>query len=1188
MAPKWQPRHPMPYRLAEFRGEAQAEKINFSETSRTAILASKLHKMHRVTAQKATVAASCLTAFEWRWGLFVASDELNPHWHTSLLKRYMRSLIQLAGYDAYAYAGQAWLDHPSDGPAVLVGALSTGYLNQNFKALTKLGLPILAVVEDYTEGHHADTEYLYTCVNGLVTGRSNGKEGVWYDENLFSEYRDGPVGDGWFVHTLASLGPQRLVVFDTYETTNAVTNKPMLLQVDPAMGVVNRRSCPQHLDLEIPTTPILSEHPGYAPKAYKRVARVPWRQWLKSACAVSLLLLLSTTPLLWWGAYALPFVGTWLVRVWLASLATSGLTGYLIWRYAWSLDNVDQCPEYYLVDSDCKDFLSWIRGIHAFSHKGFSLPPGFYHIDESRIARVCPSHPDCNYTNMVAIAEQYCASKSWNPKTGVRKLIRLFGPINERFFTASSSDIFVKEPELPPDLVRTIPIPVKINPQEPKIRIASLDFNHEDFTLPVPSAESIAATATTRVFQRIDEAPCLARLETFWRDVVRGGYILANPTPPDFSNYAGSKRRLYEATYNKMCDGKVAHYTSFLKIEVLPSASLHAGKAARAIEPNSKSFNVSCFNFFHAFEKTLLETRDQHGLRLFAKGCNMDARCEEIQRKMQHYTYVWSCDFKNFDGHHKGKAYQDEIDFYLKIGLDRFYGPGLKESRLDGLYDAAQPKRHSGDLFTGSGNCLIVGSMLYWAGCEHSIYCDGDDTLVFSNNPNCLTELSARACKAGHVLTFEEVKHGDLGLQVPFCQHVFCGDHYWPSHKRICNKLFNIPYTTTQDLENRIYGKLCAVAAYTKAGILHLPHFECKIDEDIAWRYETVNHMIAEPSPDPEPAGAILALLNTLHEKCPPRQGSGLGQVLTRADLVVKRAVKEFVNSNPAFREQESKGESFGTRFLRWVTPVSRSRIFNSQFGSASFVDCTKHTNSMTSNSSSSLPTTLSPMVYSPSHSTTTPAKDHQVTPKSCSNKSDQGKKGSTKQSKSTFQKKSSAPPRREGTQLAQAATFSTGTSGSPQVIPSNQSPSTSNTTRPSTPRKQQNRNKGQPPLTSTTTVRAPQPDLLSHRAPTSTASTSDQVTKSLSPERSHQAQKVRSAGGTDTISNPPVPSKGKRSTQSTDSHGTAALTRDNYPPSGDLWVASSTSSPPPPPARTRDHSGSGSGTPSRGRSSSH
>lgn len=1146
-APGWQARHTVPYMLKDSDQDGTAEAISFPELARTSVKASQIGRMHRIVPRKLTVAASFLLTYEWKWGLLVDGG-MNPHWHTSVLKRWLCSFIHACGYDAYPLAGQAWLDNESTGLPVLVCALSTGFINQNFKALTKLHVPILAVVEDYQEGYHADAEYMYTCTNGIVVGRSNGKPGTWYDENLFCEYRDGPVGDGWYIHTIASLGPQRVVVFDTYDSANAVKNEPVRVRVDEARGPTNnRRSLTTPLDLEVPAVDPVIEHPGYEPKAFDPLPDMTFHRTMYSVACGGAILMFAMALLVATFGTEVPLI------LLLAGCSAITVCAGWLWKATIPDPLGDMCPDYYLVDTDAADFLSWLRGTHAFAHRGYRLPPGFYHIDEDRVVRVCPSHPDCNYTNMIAIAEEYCASKSWNPKTGVRKLIRLFGPVPEKFFTAKDSDMNIKEPELPPDLVRTIPVPVKINPDEPKVRIASLDYNHDDFTLPVPDASSIAATATTRVFQKIREAPCLDRLEGFWKEVVHGRKIMHNPEPPDFSTYSGAKRRLYENTYEKLCSAKVAHYSSFLKIECLPSASIRAGKAIRAIEPNSKSFNVSTFNFFHTFERTLLATLDQHGLPLFAKGSNMDRRCEVIQQKLQHYRYVYSCDFKNFDGHHKGRAYLDEIEFYLRLGLDRYFEYGLKESRLDGLYEASQPKRHSGDLFTGSGNCLVVASMLYWKGCDHTIYCDGDDTLVFTNDANLIGVLCDRADRAGHILTVEEPERGPFGVIVPFCQHKFNGDKYWPSHSRICNKLFNIPYTSQADLEKRIYGKLCAVAAYRSAGVLDFPEFICPQDDDIAWRYEGTRHLVREPTNDPAPAGPIVALVQTLVEKCRPSPSNGFGLVLSGADRIVKRAVHQFVSSDPTFREQECNDENFGTRFRAWVTPVSRSVTFSSQFGSANFVDCTKRTKSTTSKSSSSLPTTLSPMVYSPSHTTTTQVKDLQPTRKPCSSKQEHDKSESTRQSRSGYPRKSSGPPRPADSRLERTATCSTRTSGSPPQMPFNPSASTSSTTRPSTrPKQQKPKPRASPPSASTTSVEHQQVHLKAQR-PTHTVSTSTRGKRSRSAGPRKVTPREQSDGGMAQPSSPPPASPPSPRIVSSRRTGKEDSSRNSSEPPGTL-----------------------------------
>lgn len=1066
----------------------------FSDVARRQLPVHKLGHHFNPVFGKLNFRGSIQRVSELPFGVVYPEKLPNAHATTSYLKHYLAQWVHSGDFDVYALSGQEWLDHPGNGPALLALALDTTVINNDWATIERLDVPLIAVVEDYTEGKHIDREYRYDCQDGHVLGYSNGKRTQWYDENLFSSLAEGEIKPGWFIHTIFRFGPQRLIVINRLPSSTTAENQPRLAQTRVTDHRIQARQKASTLashrverNLPPPVYPT-----KYQAAQFKRVPKM-WTYSLRPAFYLTALLGLIGFY------YTRQFPACLIIAITTAVVLLGALS---IWSnplahkwpcvrgtlWAWFLDFqpqpapfTDLCPRYQVQGKHAEDFANYLRSANIVNDGNIALPPGFYYVDEVSIIRLPPCHPDVNYTNVHLLAQQYAASRSWSITADIRVLTDFFGPIAPYLVKRVSDSIIIDTPPpVDPFLEKTIPIKASVETQDNKFRIARLDSEHTDFTFAEPSADAVALAASTRVLQWTQEADfelALQRLAGFWNTVVNGGNILQDPSPPDFACYSGAKRRLYERTFCRMTTRAKAFYSSFLKIECLPSLNLLNGKATRLIQANSKKFNITVFNFFHEFEKRLLASEDQYGLPLFAKGMNFDNRWEIIQLKRMQHRYVASCDFSNFDGHNKGQGYLAEIAFYNSIGLDIIDTKALRTAQTSGVLSHDKPMRHSGDLFTGSGNCLQAASILYWKGATHTIYCDGDDTLIFYDDKKVLDDLVQRAAVSGHQLTFDTVSDEEI----PFCQHKFTPDGYHPDLDRVYNKLFNIPYTSLQDLVNRTYGKLCALQMYVSMGVSDLTVPWLPPTEESAAlyldRYSGYTTPPTASTPSAKPSGPIIRLLDFI-DKCQHpttlylhslKQGAtrftpqDVDKLLGDRNVAdasqrraVKRAIREFFQQEMSFSACDT--QRLGQQLTERVCTHTLSEAWVLRHGFPEFQSCTSQSESIKSGSKLSAGTALSPTVYSLSATTPTPTTRHQLPKQPCFPSTAANKSRYPKVPKSFSQAPCSQRHQVTGSPKAPARSSSTFTSGphsgkvqqvTSQLLPTTTSPSRPHNSQP-------------------------------------------------------------------------------------------------------------------------------------------
>lgn len=1060
------------------------------------------------TPIKVDIEAGCDRPRVWH-GCYLHPGTPNSHWRCSLVKRYLSSLITALDLDTYPLCRQEWLSHHGSGAPYVVGAFVTPTLRAVWDDFVQTGLQGLFVVEDYREGHHHDDMYVYSCRDGVVYGRHRMGERhggpAWSDENLWFSKYSGPIGDGYFVHTLLEYGPQRLIYVGRVPVTDIEVWGHTVTDTVPWRGKVDLRVVPPFLSLKTVKIKQTGLIPAYDHDPVPRPA-LSWLGWIASG----LCWLLGVG---WDGSrlhiqWSLRFV----LLIWLYPL--------LVWLSKWlpRVVLMDTCPCYYLTGQYAQLWSEWIHPHATLPYGGLDLPPGFYSVGPCHIARVAPSHPECNYTNLLPQATQFALAAGCSQAAAPRILFEMFGPSH----VIPNETSLLEQPPPAPRTAITVAYEARIQPTEMKVQIARLDTTHCDFTFAEPSPDSLAFSLEQRVLQPggVSRALSHERMLRWWHQHGRLKQLSVSADAPDFSHYDGRKRRLYERNYEAFMGAK-AGYNCFLKTEVLPSANIVKGKATRCIQANNKKFNVLTFNFFHAFEKELLSIesktiRYRYGMEIvatrvpmFAKGLNMAERLTVIRKLCGAYRYTLSCDFKNFDGHNKGESYLAEIDFYQSIGLPPEIAKSLREAKSWGAFETAVTMRHSGDLFTGSGNCLQAASILQWVGAEHTIFCDGDDTLVFTNDPDQTKSLLiGRAAAAGHELTFDDVLSHDLyGRMIPFCQQIFLErcevGGVIPSLDRIAEKLWNIPCVSREDLAKRLLGKLQAACAYGAAGVPGYPslHIVYPEDSDAIMVQERMEDLVIDRSlieairPYRPVSGLAAEIIGEITRRCkcrlpvykselPDRAGrpylpqrwvlsndheralaqavgapqfpSPASKATLRPDKALKEIAREYADKIWDARLSESDVWNRGMSSQRLVCTATHSQVWTSHFGSPELLVSTRPMSCTKSNFMSFRLTALSRPDPTFSASTTTNTTCQKRTPCSSSSRWERNCTGSRTGQQCGSQPPSSGELPPDDTHLEPSPTPLMPQSGSQQPERRPPSPSSLNTPQRSTPRKQE------------------------------------------------------------------------------------------------------------------------------------
>lgn len=244
---------------------------------------------------------------------------------------------------------------------------------------------------------------------------------------------------------------------------------------------------------------------------------------------------------------------------------------------------------------------------------------------------------------------------------------------------------------------------------------------------------------------------------------------------------------------------------------VVPAALPYVeGKKPRMIQARSPEFNLSIARFLRPIEKALYSTRCEYGWRAIAKGMNPAARARHLKKMWESFRkpVALSFDAAAFDAHVGVDALKALNRGYLRMIPDQEFAKLLK-SRLKnkgrtptGLRYLCPGGRMSGDMDTGSGNCLLMVSLLTCAqrkvAQKFLFLDDGDDFVVMCEKEaesavtSCVEET---AVKFGIELTKDKRSETLEGIQFCSATLLWTGSHYTlvPDPLKMLTTLMSVP-----------------------------------------------------------------------------------------------------------------------------------------------------------------------------------------------------------------------------------------------------------------------------------------------------------------------------------------------------------------------------------------------------------
>jgi len=781
----------------------------------------------------------------------------NDHSCTSVLKRWLSCFIKDRNLNTVALdKSQTWLNNESANGSFYVIALNNTVLRKCLKEIAQAGVPCIAVVEDYVEGVHLGTAYSYVCHKGLVKGVSKGSNGMWTDENLPSEfqYMAGQLTDDYCFETVIVFGPQRIIYMHkgTSTSNDCFTPQTPTIPVPEAAKIVMNRSSAiksffaRQEIVEVGSIPQqeMIHHTFVAPK-------VDWYMY-QLAQTLVMLWFSPITYLCNIALYALYYfkgyekIERYHLYDYIASLGRVGKVLSIVAKFIIAYTrrekmHIDLTYDKVYVKSELAEkFIGFMGSSARDKHE---LPFGFYHVDRWNIVRLPAQHPQVNYTNLIECVDRFNKSLGHSPNTIPAKFYRLFGHNNIDVANESAHVLTAPLESIVRKKMVVTPYSISLASKQHRDYLVHLTDmeQHSQYGMLENNIESLSASASNRLLQDIPEklpmTHYLKWMVDFWNQYVRVEQVESQVVKdcdtdmeeyhremneieeiPDLSKYSGRKLTRMINGYNAI--NTRPYYETFMKNESLPLESVFR-KGTRIITPNTVAFNAENLNWYHKFEKILLSTMEpRSGTRIFAKGLNFDQRLDIIREKRKHFQYVFCCDFKNFDAHHRFESYAAELAFYEWLGLEHEKAQALYDAKHSGNIEHNMPCRCSGDLFTGSGNCLVIASLFKSFNNNIEIFCDGDDTLVFSNDKDDAQRICEYMESIGFELRVDAIV-GPTSDGIEFCQMTYYTeeDCYTVNIDRRLGKSLNFTASSPEEMAKRIYGKIMSLVALKSVGV---------------------------------------------------------------------------------------------------------------------------------------------------------------------------------------------------------------------------------------------------------------------------------------------------------------------------------------------------------------------------------
>lgn len=196
-------------------------------------------------------------------------------------------------------------------------------------------------------------------------------------------------------------------------------------------------------------------------------------------------------------------------------------------------------------------------------------------------------------------------------------------------------------------------------------------------------------------------------------------------------------RAKYTTAFKTPLHKKHSLVRMFVKFEKMHDRT----KPPRAIQHRHSAFTARFAKYILPIEKVMYSTSyNNHGFKMFAKGRNQFNRAWDLRKAYEHYPNptIYLADHSKFDS-----SVQLEHLFITHLLYEQIVGPEVlqycikqyinKGWTLNGHQYKCEGRRMSGDADTGIGNSIInYFTLKYMFGEDSIVYCDGDDSVVFT------------------------------------------------------------------------------------------------------------------------------------------------------------------------------------------------------------------------------------------------------------------------------------------------------------------------------------------------------------------------------------------------------------------------------------------------------------------------
>lgn len=298
-------------------------------------------------------------------------------------------------------------------------------------------------------------------------------------------------------------------------------------------------------------------------------------------------------------------------------------------------------------------------------------------------------------------------------------------------------------------------------------------------------------------------------------------------TPEEYVNQIDdkSKRKYYLDNltfYYRTRRGKF-HIVPFSKIEKM---LMNKYKAPRLIQARHPIANILFGCYVRPIEK--VHSKVPHFSRHYGKG-DPDTVAERIYEKLGQYKFIYEADHSSFDAHVTVEMLKITHEFYARCypqhatKIRALFKPQLRNKCIsrEGMKYRTVGTRQSGDVDTSLGNSMlnfaILSNVLDLMGVRGDVICNGDDSLVGTNEPLNLLQFE-ELCREHNMETV--IKQPVRTLYEPeFCRCKFVINNAGKKTMMMDPKRLNDIYGMSYTAEPRNYHRYLLEVAYCFASM---------------------------------------------------------------------------------------------------------------------------------------------------------------------------------------------------------------------------------------------------------------------------------------------------------------------------------------------------------------------------------